>query len=445
MRERLLLPALYLVMIITAIVSGLGTPLLPQMVSHYGVPLQQAQWVLTMPMLVGAVMSPLIGKLGGPGRQRPVILVCLSLVTIGLVLSNLPLGFEAMIAGRALQGIGLALTPVVLAIARSSLSAEASLPAVANLSAAIVAGAGLSYPLSSLFAGLAGIPGVYGTGAILSLITLCLVWYVLPKHQGREAMTVDWLGAAILAGGSGALLLLLSQLHSWTPLMSIAVGLASAVLVAMWVRRSLKIRDPLIDLRLAAMPKVSQAHLAMLLAGAGVYLMLPIVMIAGNDERAAGLPFWLTGFLLVPYSVLSVAGARLGNRLRARIALPDLLLLGVCVYIVANAVLAFWHSNVWALVIGMSIAGIASGCTFAVIPQLIVQQVPAQATSSALSFNTLLRYIGFSVGSALCPVFIALADEITGGRDSFTLPFLAAGAIFVVGALMLLLRRRTAA
>lgn len=435
MRERLLMPTLALVTIMTALIASLGTPLIAQMVEHYGVSLQDAQWVLTMPMLTGAVVSPLLGRLGGPGRQRRLLLVSLGLVVFGLVLSTVPLGFGAMLIGRALQGIGLALAPIAMSLAREVLGAEKSLPMIANLSVANVAAAGLSYPLAALFAGLIGIPGVYAIGLVLATGTFVLVWFTIPKSTAVEPLAVDWFGAILLAAGAGALLLMLSQLHSWSLLMGALVAVGSSVLIAWWVHRSLRIREPLIDLRLAASPAVSLAHILIFFVAAGGYLMLPLVMLAGQDERAANLSIAFVGFLFIPYSLFAAFGGRLGNRLRGRVPLLTLALIGTSSYAVACVVLALWHSNVWALVVGMAIGGIGSGGTIAVVPQLIVRQVPNQATSSALSFNTLLRYIGFSAGSALCPVLVSVGD---GLGDSYTLAFFVAAGFFVLSALVVL-------
>jgi MFS family permease len=55
----------------------------------------------------------------------------------------------------------------------------------------------------------------------------------------------------------------------------------------------------------------------------------------------------------------------------------------------------------------MAVAGLGVGCSFAAIPGLIVRAVPTHETGSALSFNQVLRYVGGSVGSALCGSVLA--------------------------------------
>jgi hypothetical protein len=41
------------------------------------------------------------------------------------------------------------------------------------------------------------------------------------------------------------------------------------------------------------------------------------------------------------------------------------------------------------------------GCTFAALPMLIVRGVALAQTGSAMSFNQVVRYVGYSTGSAL--------------------------------------------
>jgi len=48
----------------------------------------------------------------------------------------------------------------------------------------------------------------------------------------------------------------------------------------------------------------------------------------------------------------------------------------------------------------MGVLGVGLGATYAAIPGLIVQSVPANETGSAMGFYQVVRYAGFSLGSA---------------------------------------------
>ena len=62
-----------------------------------------------------------MGRLADGPRQRAVILVALGAVVVGCVLAAVSNGFTVLIIGRALQGVGLGLLPVAMAIARRNL------------------------------------------------------------------------------------------------------------------------------------------------------------------------------------------------------------------------------------------------------------------------------------------------------------------------------------
>lgn len=150
-RGRLLVPILIFVGLLVAIVSSLGAPLIPTIAEQYRVPLSEAQWTVTITLLVGAITAPLIGRIADGPKRRTILIIALTVLVIGGVIAAIPGSFALLLAGRALQGIGLSLLPVVMSIARDHLSPERSGPAVATLSVTAVVGLGLGWRLSSLY------------------------------------------------------------------------------------------------------------------------------------------------------------------------------------------------------------------------------------------------------------------------------------------------------
>ncbi|MFC7642354.1 hypothetical protein ACFQX6_16410 [Streptosporangium lutulentum] len=111
---------------------------------------------------------------------------------------------------------------------------------------------------------------------------------------------------------------------------------------------------------------------------------------------------------------------------------------------------AYARGALWEIVVVMGIAGLGVGCILAVLPGFIVGSVPAHETGSALSFNQVLRYVGFAVGSALSAV--VLQAHTAPGRalpegDGYTVAGLVACGVWVLTAAVTLvlprLRART--
>jgi MFS family permease len=82
----------------------------------------------------------------------------------------------------------------------------------------------------------------------------------------------------------------------------------------------------------------------------------------------------------------------------------------------------------------MAVGGLGSGFTFSSVPALMVPHLPRSETGSAMAFNQVLRYAGFSVGSASS---VALMTVYGGGpsETGFRGALLTTSAVWVVAAL----------
>jgi predicted MFS family arabinose efflux permease len=135
-----------------AIISSLGAPLIPSIARSDHVSLSAAEWVLTAALMTGALATPAMGRLADGPRKRRVIEVALAVVLAGCVLSALSSSFVLLVIGRGLQGVGLGLLPVTMAIARSQFHPAKAGRAIATLSVSAAVGAGLGYPITALIA-----------------------------------------------------------------------------------------------------------------------------------------------------------------------------------------------------------------------------------------------------------------------------------------------------
>src|SRR5690606_11963266 len=149
------------------------------------------------------------------GRRRATLVVGMTVVTVGGVLTVLPAGFTGLLVGRTLQGVGLGLMPLAMAVARETISPLRRSQVIGLLSVANVAGAGLGYPAAAFAADRVGVIGGFSLSLCLSVVTLVLTFRAVPKSRGGRADRVDLLGALLLGGGVGGLLVALSKAAAW--------------------------------------------------------------------------------------------------------------------------------------------------------------------------------------------------------------------------------------
>jgi MFS family permease len=417
-------PTLVFLGTVVAVISSLGAPLVPAIAREDAVPVSAAQWSLTVTLLVGAVATPVVGRLGDGPRRRAVVLTVLGLVVLGGVLAALPLGFAALVAGRGLQGFGLGLTPLAIATARDALRGPRQRSTVAALSITTVAGVGLGYPVTGLVAEVGGVHAAFWFGAVVAALALAAAARVLPPSPDVPPRRLDAVGAVLLGVGLACGLLALSEgeRRGWgSPLLLVLLAVAVVALAA-WGAWELRTAAPLVDLRLARGRTAGTAHTAALLVGLANYLLLSSVTLLAQAPRSTGYGFGasvvVSGLVLVPFSLAGVVAGRLarviGEHWSPRAVLP----VGAVVQAGALLLFATARGQLWLLFVVMAVAGLGVACCFAALPAMVVAAVPARETGSAMSLNQVLRYVGFSTGSALTATLLEVATPAGAAAPS---------------------------
>ncbi|MFD8597192.1 MFS transporter [Kitasatospora sp. NPDC059646] len=449
---RPLVPALVFVALVVAAVGSLGTPLITSVATSFHVPLGSAQWTLTVALLSGAVATPVLGRLGAGPHRRTTILVTLAVVVAGSALTVLPLPFAYLLAGRAAQGVGLGLTALLMGVARDHLPEERGTAVIALISVVSIIGAGVGYPLAALLAELGGVRATYGLGLAVTAAALLTAWRSVPEAPRGRSARVDVTGAVLLAGALLLVLLLAGERNLWSRHLAVAAALAAvaAALLCAWVVVELRSAAPLVDVRAVRHPAVAGANLAMFVGGIGMYLLLTLVTRYAQTPHGAGYGFGLStfvaGLVLVPFSVLGFVAGRLAPRIRTRIDGP-LLLAGSAVVVGGGfALFAAARSDLAELFTAMGVLGFGVGGFSAAMPGVILAVTPRSETSSAMSFNYVVRSVGYSLGSAVGGLILAAG---TGPGHPFpddhaytTAAFVGLGAMAITTLTSLALARR---
>jgi len=401
-----LVPTLIFVGLIVAIISSLGAPLIPTIARVDHVTLSTAQWVLTAALLTGALATPVMGRLADGPRQRSVIMVTLSVVLAGCVLSAVSTSFLVLVLGRGLQGVGLGLLPVNMAVARRHLDRERAGHAIATLSVSTAIGAGLGYPLTAAVAQLFGLYAAYWFGAIVVVIAMVFAMLVIPSNSSARARKFDVAGAVLLSLAVTGVSVVLSEGGNWGWLSGQIVGIiiGSAVMLALWVPHELRTPHPLVDLHHLSNRSVLMADVTGFLMSVSMYLVTPIVVEFIQVPSSAGFGFGasviIAGFVLMPLSVGTFLASRLLIPYERRFGVRSMIPLGALVFTCASTYFAFDHGSLWQAFVTMGIVGLGIGFTFAAMPGFIIRAVPPSETGSATGFYQVLRNIGLSVGSA---------------------------------------------
>ena len=389
--------------------------LVPTISREFDVAFSSAQWMLTINLLVGAVATPVMGRLSDGPHKRRLLLVALAVIFAGSVAAALAPNFAVFLVGRAMQGLTYGIAPVTIAIARRYLSESRAKPAISSLSVTVATGIGVGYPLTGILASVLGFRAAFWFSAIFVVSAAAVVWRVLPSGADLRAPRVrfDYVGAVLLGAGTSTFLLVVAESAAWgwTTPKALACIVTAVVALSAWVRYELRVENPLINVRVLSNGDVLLANSAAVGLGIALYIGVSIASLIAQSPVSTGygveLPLFWAGFVMLPLSVGSFGANRIVRIAAKRITIAALLPLGAAVLTASVCMLWLDHDDLGLILVGMFMFGVGTGMTYAAMPGLIARNVVVAELGSAVSFNQVLRTMGGAFGAAVAGAVLA--------------------------------------
>lgn len=327
-----------------------------------------------------------------------------------------------LIAGRALQGAGGALiVPASLVLTTAQYSEDRHPMVIGIWTASFPLGAAVAPSIAAVLLEYASWRWVFFATAIAAGtvgLTIAPLRVRLPHRRPAPTQQADYFGAVLGTAAVGLLTLGIVQATSWgwASLRTLGVLASSALLVPIFIFRSLAHPRPLMNLRLFQARSYSTANIANVfisIAGMATWLVWPLVMSNewGYSQIKVGLAITPTPVIAGAVSILSMRWARNhGHR--------TLLLGGSALLVVANIwyVLALEAEPDYAgsMLPGLLLYGFGMGLTFAPVNAAALIDVPAESYGQANAGFSTGRFVSAALGIAA--TIAALGD---GGGDPF--------------------------
>ncbi|GAA2974365.1 MFS family permease [Microbacterium terrae] len=407
-------------------------------------PAADTAWVITATLLASAIAVPIAGKLGDMFGKRRIALVLLAILTVGSIVCALSPDLIWMIVGRALQGMGMGVIPLGIALLRDVVDASRLGTSIALVSATLGVGGALGLPISALVTDRFDWHVLFVFAAVIASISLILVVVAVPVAGTPVGGRVDLIGAFGLSVGLVGLLLAVSQGNTWgwlsTPtLLSAGIGLL-ALMLLVWYE--LSTANPLIDVRVSLRPAVLTTNISSVAMGFALFsssIAFPQLLQVPESAGGLGMELLPASLLLVPSGLAMLAMSPIAGRIQ-RIAGPKpLLVAGALVLVVAYAVSAFVPLHAWTIAVINAVIGAGVGLGYAAMPALIMGAVPVSETGAANGLNTLMRSFGTTVAAAVVGAILAGASgsDVAGSFQVVFILGLVAAAVSAGVALLI--------
>nr|WP_241565990.1 MFS transporter [Prescottella agglutinans] len=366
---------------------------LPDISAHYRT--TQGAWLLTAFLLLGAVASPLIGKLADTYGKRRLLMVCIALAAVGALISAVAPSFGVLVIGRALTGM---LNPCLFLV--YTLIRDVFPKRTVTMSVSVViSGMGLVAIPAPFLAGWLidnfGFRSMFWFTLICLAVLAPMIMLTTDESNLRLRSRLDLVGAILLGTGIAGVLVGVSvgPDWGWAAPSTLAYLIGGALLFVAWIVSARRIEQPLIDLRLLANRPVALTTLTsgLVYGVSAVFTIILPYMAMTPAELGLGYGFGVDaeGYAIfqAPFGATTVLGGVLVGRFVGRIGPRVTMIAGLVLMTVGTAATALSHENKWAVIVFAAIAGLGTGIGYASTPNLLLATVPQslQATTGALA------------------------------------------------------------
>ncbi|MGW6867344.1 MFS transporter [Streptomyces sp. NPDC054904] len=359
----------------------------------------QLLWIVDTYVLVfGCLLIP-AGAIGDRHGRKGALLTGLALVAAGALLSAAAPGVAVLIAGRAVTGVGAALVmPATL-----SLMLEVTEPAGRPQAVAVWTAA----------TGIAGVVGNIGGGLVLQYLPWQALFLAVapaavvlgllaarfaPRGERRPA-ALDAIGSVLLVAAAAALLhgIIEGPSAGWTSVRVLGALAASAVLLTLFVARSLRTAHPLIDPRLFRSRRLRAGSLGVGVAFFGLFSLFYVN--AQYLQYAKGYSPLLTGCAIVPLAVGMMVASRRSIALAARFG-DAVVAVGLAAIVTGLFLISFATAStpypVYALF--LVVLSLGMGLCVPVLSSAVMTSLPQDRAGLGSGLNGATREIGSALG-----------------------------------------------
>ena len=430
---------------------------LPTLGRDFRVGTSSIEWIVVGYLLSLAVWIPASGWIGDRLGTKRTFLFALAVFTIASALCGQAHSLTELVVFRIVQGVGGGmLTPVGTAMLFRAFPPEERARASTVLIVPTVIAPALGPVLGGFLVTNASWRWIFYVNLPIGVAAFVFGAFFLREHKEETAGTFDAYGFVLSGAGLAMVLYALSQgpIRGWGSPLVVFTGLAGSVSFAALVVVELRIKQPMLQLRLLHDRMFRNANLASLFAYAsfaGLLFLLPLFL---QDLR--GLSALDSGLTTFPQAIgVMISSQLVGRVLYPRFGPRRLMvggLLGAALVVYAFTFVDL-HTSLWWIRLLMFTRGVCMAHSFIPLQAATYATISPTDTGRATAIYTTQRQVSAAFGVAILATALATftqhnlvgrvstAAQLGGRLDAFHSAFAITAVLAALGAFIALLVR----
>ncbi len=392
-----------------------------------------------------AVFIPASGWLGDRFGTKRVLLTAIVIFTGASVLCGLAQSLTQLVLFRILQGVGGGmLTPVGMAMLFRTFPAHERIRASQILVTPTAFAPALGPVVGGLLVTELSWRWVFFVNLPIGLFALAFGLLTLDEHREPEPGRFDLAGFVLAGAGLSSVMYAVSEgpFRGWGSPSIVTAGLAGAVLLVLMIVVELRIREPMVDLRLFG-DRLFRTTTLVFFVGVSAFLGTLFVVALFFQDGLGASPLQ-SGLSTFPEALGVMLGAQVATRLYPRLGPRRIIaagLTGIAVLMGLMSLIGFGAYSLWEMRVLMFVLGYAMAHVFVPSQAAAFATISRASTGRASTLFNANRYLASAVGVAVLSTILAavgLTKHTAGGAvpnlNGYHLAFATAAVIALIGA-----------
>jgi MFS family permease len=459
-----------------AILSGLGIiamsaetmvlPAIPDFIVDLDISYEDSSWILAAPLVTGAVMTPIAGKLSDIYGKKKMLLIILGVFILGLLLGATATNFFSLVTARVMKGIGISMFPIAFSIIRDKFPPQKLAIAQGIFSSTLSGGAVIGLIIGGAIVESFGWRAIFLFLMPIAIVLFAIIAkFVYVKELGQQQLvsnkasefccrfthvrqdilltentnsltsssgiisednldtkqkmskSIDIRGAITLSITVISFLITLQFLEkvgSNNIVQIIMFSVASVVSLFLFIKIEKKAPFPLIDFKLLKNKIILSANIINMIVGLTalmvIYQSLPILIQSPPPAGFGGDASSIANVQL-PYMIVSLIFSVASGFVVSKFGNLRPITIGTIVTSIGFFVLFMFHSTEASIAAVLVLVAVGLALMQIGSVNVVLTSTPKQFSGISLGMNLLIYLIGASVGPVIAGIYLQ-ADQV---------------------------------
>jgi MFS family permease len=447
-------------------------PAIPDLIKDFNVSYSTSAWILTTYLLVGAVMTPISGKLSDIYGKKKMLLIIMIFYLVGVSIAGFATSIYFLIIARAIQGIGMSMFPIAFSIIRDQFPREKISIGQGVITSMFASGAVIGLSVGGTIIKHYGWEATFFSIIPIAVALLITIWRFIHVDEGKTLTpplqqqqpehdnprqkqeekdqakaerterrisssqkgdinsiisksdnntTIDIKGAITLAVTVTSFLLVLTFMEtgdsSNTTGSSVQIfgflimGVISFILFILVERKN---PSPLVDLKLMLHKTILPANLMIMIIGFSMFMVFQTIPILVRNPPPLGFgeDAVNTGNVQLPFALVLLVFGPTSGFIISKLGSVKPIIAGTIITASGFLGLLIFHAS--EILVSANLAILSTGLSLTSVGAMnvIILSTPRQYSGISLGMSSLMRIVGASIGPALAGMYMQTHQSI---------------------------------